>query len=172
MHVAYSSNQVESISAAQVFESPIGPLRLRAAGGSLVELGFHHGAHITATASREDARVLDATRIQLEEYFAGRRMCFDIPLRMHGPAFHQRVWEQLLQIPYGSTVSYGWIASRLGDPGLSRAVGTANGANPIAIVVPCHRVIGADGSLVGYGGGLRRKQALLDLESGRIGLGL
>jgi methylated-DNA-[protein]-cysteine S-methyltransferase len=91
-------------------------------------------------------------------------------MQLEGPEFHHRVWEVLCEIPYGQTRSYGQLATELGDPGAARAVGFANGANPIAIIVPCHRVIGADGSLVGYGGGLRRKRILLDLESNRMAL--
>ena len=87
-----------------------------------------------------------------------------MPLRLEGPAFRRQVWEALLEIPYGETASYGQIADRIGKPGAARAVGVANGHNPIAIIVPCHRVIGANGSLTGYGGGLHRKQILLDLE--------
>ena len=107
---------------------------------------------------------------QLEQYFAGERREFDLNLELAGPAFHQHVWEALTTIPYGETRSYGEIAAQVGDPGAARAVGFANGRNPIAIVVPCHRVIGADGSLTGYGGGLPRKRHLLDLEAGRLAL--
>src|SRR5262249_20208047 len=107
---------------------------------------------------------------QLEQYFAGERGDFDLPPALEGPAFHKRVWEALLAIPYGETRSYGEIAAQVGDPGAARAVGFANGRNPVAIVVPCHRVIGADGSLTGYGGGLPRKRTLLDLEAGRLAL--
>jgi methylated-DNA-[protein]-cysteine S-methyltransferase len=116
----------------------------------------------------EDA-VLAATRRQLVEYFDGVRTVFELPLAPAGTAFQQRVWAALTQIPYGQTQSYGKVAQRLGLlPGASRAVGLANGANPISIVVPCHRVIGADGSLTGYGGGLDRKRFLLDLEQGSL----
>ena len=101
---------------------------------------------------------------QLREYFAGERNVFDLPLQLEGTDFQKRVWEQLLLIPFGETCSYGDIALRLGDPKLTRAVGLSNGSNPIAIVVPCHRVIGASGALTGFGGGLRSKAILLDLE--------
>jgi O-6-methylguanine DNA methyltransferase len=101
---------------------------------------------------------------QLREYFAGRRRTFDHPLAPAGSAFERRVWAALTEIPYGRTLSYGGLARRLGDPNLSRAVGRANGANPLPIVVPCHRVIGAGGKLVGYGGELWRKERLLQLE--------
>jgi O-6-methylguanine DNA methyltransferase len=112
-----------------------------------------------------DSPVLVQTRGWLADYFAGQRASVaDIPLEFHGAAFEQRVWRALLEIPAGETRSYGAIAKALGCAGASRAVGLANGANPIAIIVPCHRVIGASGSLTGYGGGLERKQWLLDHE--------
>ena len=101
---------------------------------------------------------------QLEAYFAGERREFDLELEPVGTNFQRRVWEALLTIPYGETRSYGQIAEQIGSPGASRAVGLANGHNPIGIIVPCHRVIGANGSLTGYGGGLDRKRALLELE--------
>lgn len=103
---------------------------------------------------------------QLDAYFAGELREFDVPLDMRGTPFQRRVWEALLTIPYGETRSYGDIAAALGQPTASRAVGSANGSNPVSIIVPCHRVIGAGGRLVGYGGGLHRKDALLALESG------
>ena len=105
-------------------------------------------------------------RAQLEDYFAGRRRTFDLPLAPVGTPFQRRVWEALREIPYGETVSYGVLAARLGQPGAGRAVGLANGQNPISIVIPCHRVIGAGGALTGYGGGLERKRWLLALEGG------
>jgi methylated-DNA-[protein]-cysteine S-methyltransferase len=101
---------------------------------------------------------------QLSEYFAGTRRTFHLPLRLQGTEFQQRVWRELTEIPYGETWSYGQLARRIGNPNASRAVGLANGRNPISILVPCHRVIGADGSLTGYGGGLERKQWLLAHE--------
>jgi methylated-DNA-[protein]-cysteine S-methyltransferase len=103
---------------------------------------------------------------QLNAYFAGELKDFTLPLRLHGTPFQRNVWEQLRKIPYGETRSYGQLATALGSPGASRAVGLANGRNPIGIIVPCHRVIGASGSLTGYGGGLPRKQRLLELERG------
>lgn len=102
------------------------------------------------------------------EYFAGERAAFDLRLEAVGTPFQHTVWNALRQIPYGQTVSYGQIAERIGRPGASRAVGLANGKNPISVVVPCHRVVGSDGSLTGYGGGLGRKQFLLDLERRRV----
>jgi methylated-DNA-[protein]-cysteine S-methyltransferase len=114
----------------------------------------------------EDAAAapLAAAIRQLSEYFAGSRRVFDLPLRMQGTLFQQRVWRQLAEIPYGTTWSYGELAKRIDNPSASRAVGLANGRNPISILVPCHRVIGADGSLTGYGGGLDRKRWLLAHE--------
>jgi methylated-DNA-[protein]-cysteine S-methyltransferase len=108
----------------------------------------------------------EAARTQLAEYFAGERREFDLPLAMSGADFNRRAWAELLRIPYGETISYGEQARRLGIPSAARAVGTANGLNPLAVVVPCHRVIGADGKLTGYGGGLERKRLLLELEAG------
>ena len=111
-----------------------------------------------------DATALDAAAVQLREYFAGERATFDLPLNPDGNAFERRVWAELARIPYGDTASYAEIARRIGRPGAARAVGRANARNPIAIVVPCHRVIGSDGSLTGYAGGLDAKRALLALE--------
>jgi methylated-DNA-[protein]-cysteine S-methyltransferase len=108
--------------------------------------------------------LLEASR-QLQAYFAGERREFDLPLAPYGSDFQRRVWSALLEIPYGETISYLELARRLGDPRAVRAVGSANGRNPISIIIPCHRVIGADGSLVGYGGGLERKRWLLRHEA-------
>jgi methylated-DNA-[protein]-cysteine S-methyltransferase len=146
--------------------SPIGELMLCGDDASLSALHLPgHWAKPGAGWRRDDARFAGVAR-QLEEYFAGERTTFDIPLRMQGGPFEREVWAELLQIPYGETASYGEIARRVGKPHASRAVGAANGRNPIAIIVPCHRVIGSDGTLTGYGGGLERKRALLDLEAG------
>jgi methylated-DNA-[protein]-cysteine S-methyltransferase len=109
-------------------------------------------------------RQLDEACRQLDDYFAGRRRCFDLPLAPVGTPFQQEVWRALLEIPYGRTSSYSQLAAHIGRPQAVRAVGTANGANPIAIIIPCHRVIGRDGSLTGYAGGLPRKELLLRLE--------
>ena len=109
-------------------------------------------------------RVLEAARAQLEEYFTGARTAFDLPLRPDGSSFQQRVWSRLREIPFGETISYTELARRVGDPSAVRAVGGANARNPLPIVVPCHRVIGADGSLTGFGGGIERKRWLLAHE--------
>src|SRR3954447_19488951 len=108
---------------------------------------------------------LPAVREQLAAYFAGERTSFDVPLDLRGTAFQQRVWAELRGIPYGGTRTYGELAAALGAPAASRAVGLANGRNPVSIVVPCHRVVGASGSVTGYAGGVGRKRALLDLET-------
>ena len=112
--------------------------------------------------------LLDKATLQLEEYFAGRRRSFDLPLDLRGTEFQLRVWNALLEIPYGKTRTYADIARMVGTPKAVRAVGAANGANPVAILVPCHRAIGSDGSLVGYGGGLDLKKRLLALEAGAL----
>ena len=117
---------------------------------------------------RDDA--FGEARSQLGEYFDGTRREFDVPLALAGNEFELRVWGALLEIGYGETASYGAIAARIGAPSAARAVGLANGRNPVAVIVPCHRVIGADGSLTGYGGGLERKRLLLDLEAGVLPL--
>jgi methylated-DNA-[protein]-cysteine S-methyltransferase len=114
--------------------------------------------------ARRDDGALAPARTQLEEYFAGERTAFDLPVAPAGTPFQQSVWAQLRRIPYGTTTTYGELAARLGRPTAVRAVGAANGANPVSIVIPCHRVIGASGLLTGYGGGLAAKRRLLDLE--------
>jgi methylated-DNA-[protein]-cysteine S-methyltransferase len=144
-------------------DSPIGRLLLHSDGVALTGLYMNVAASASWT---EDANVgpLPQTARQLDEYFIGRRREFDLPLRLEGTGFQQRVWQVLTEIPYGATWSYGELARRIGNPNASRAVGLANGRNPISILVPCHRVIGADGSLTGYGGGLERKRWLLAHE--------
>ncbi len=158
-----------------VIDSPIGPLTLQSDGtaltglnmdtpGSTVELGTGK-AHAQPT---EDPRagVLPIAIRQLAEYFAGSRREFELPLNLRGTEFQRRVWRALTGIPYGNTQSYGELARRIENPGAARAVGLANNRNPVPIIVPCHRVIGADGSLTGYGGGLDRKRWLLAHEAG------
>ncbi|MCL4864936.1 MAG: methylated-DNA--[protein]-cysteine S-methyltransferase, partial [Gemmatimonadales bacterium] len=113
------------------------------------------------------SKIIAQTEAELAEYFEGRRREFSIPLAYPGTPFQESVWRQLLRIPYGQTLSYDGLATRIGRPGAQRAVGTANGCNRIAILIPCHRVIRSDGTLSGYGGGVWRKQRLLDLERGR-----
>ncbi len=115
--------------------------------------------------------VAEAVR-QLSEYFARKRAAFDLPIAPAGTPFQRRVWDELQKVPYGDTVSYGEIARRIGHPTASRAVGAANGANPIPIIIPCHRAVGSDGSMTGYGGGVERKRTLLAIESGQAPLAL
>jgi methylated-DNA-[protein]-cysteine S-methyltransferase len=165
--VAAETGQAEAI-----FDTPVGPLIARANDEGLSELLFvRRGRQASSEGGDPSARrYIRAIELQLSEYFDGKRKTFDVPLRLQGPPFHMRVWKELLGIPYGETISYGELAKRVGDPTTARAVGAANGANPIVIVIPCHRVIGTSGKLVGYGGGLWRKRTLLDLECGRLAL--
>jgi len=147
-------------------ETPIGPLGLTATQDGLAEIWFggYPPTVPRGLGERDPAGVLELARAQLTEYFAGSRMTFDLPLARSGSAFELGVWDLLRRIPAGQTASYGELARKLGDQTLARAVGRANGQNPLPIVVPCHRVIGADGSLVGFGGGLDRKRWLLEHE--------
>jgi methylated-DNA-[protein]-cysteine S-methyltransferase len=149
-------------------ESPIGPLTVVAERGAVVAIEMRPAARSAAAegAARvdEDGTLTEARR-QLDAYFAGDLRSFSLPLEPRGTPFQLSVWRTLERIPYGDTASYGDIAAAIGAPRASRAVGAANGANPIPIVVPCHRVIGRDGTLTGYGGGLERKRTLLALES-------
>jgi methylated-DNA-[protein]-cysteine S-methyltransferase len=144
----------------------LGELTLVADGDKLTGLYFpHHWYRPSALGEFVDGdRFLAGVAEQLDDYLAGRRTSFDIPVALAGDEFQQRVWEMLTEIPYGAMTTYGALATRLGDPTLARRVGQAVGRNPVSIVVPCHRVVGKDGKLTGYAGGLRRKQHLLDLE--------
>jgi methylated-DNA-[protein]-cysteine S-methyltransferase len=150
-----------------IHTSPLGPIRLRADDDALRELTFAEGA---ATEPPSEHPILLAACCQLDEYFAGERTTFYLPVRLDGTAWEQRVWAELRTIPYGETTTYGALAARLGAPTAARAVGSANGRNPISIVVPCHRVIGAGGALTGYAWGVGRKAGLLDLERGALTL--
>ncbi|MGY1640022.1 methylated-DNA--[protein]-cysteine S-methyltransferase [Geodermatophilus sp. SYSU D00703] len=146
--------------------SPIGPLTPVAEDGALVALYMDlpgRDPDAAAVGERDDAAFADVVH-QLDEYFSGERTAFDLPLRPSGNDLQLAVWRLMAEIPYGETRSYGSLARQLGDRTLAQAVGTACGRNPLPVVVPCHRVIGADGSLVGFGGGLPRKRFLLDLE--------
>ncbi|MEU3765808.1 methylated-DNA--[protein]-cysteine S-methyltransferase [Amycolatopsis keratiniphila] len=153
-----------------VIDSPYDKLTLVANGESLCGVYMVQQRHRPAEESfghpDPGAPVFVDTEKQLKEYFAGQRKEFDLPLSFGGTEFQRMVWEGLLGIPYGETVSYGQLADRLGRPTASRAVGLANGKNPISIIVPCHRVIGSNGDLTGYGGGVERKRHLLDFERG------
>jgi methylated-DNA-[protein]-cysteine S-methyltransferase len=150
-------------------DSPIGELLLLGDGRALHGLHIQGGRRPVTIAPQwqRSAAPFAAVRAQLRRYFAGERLTFDAPLAIDGTRFERRVWRALQDIPYGETVSYGEIAKRIDQPSAARAVGLANGRNPIAIIVPCHRVIGANGTLTGYGGGLERKQLLLELERGQ-----
>jgi methylated-DNA-[protein]-cysteine S-methyltransferase len=147
-----------------IFESPIGPLTLQAGPGGVRRLSFP-GATDALDEHARDRAGLAAAVAQLEGYFAGEVRAFDLELELAGTPFQQRVWRALREIEYGTTVSYTELAHRVGRPDIVRAVGGAVGRTPVPIIVPCHRVVGADGSLTGYGGGLHRKRALLDLEA-------
>ncbi len=150
-------------------ESPIESLLLSSDGESLTSLSMvtqRHGPFFSETWIRDDnAKPFVEARKQLKAYFAGELTEFDLPLNMRGTEFQRQVWQELQNIPFGVTISYGELAERVGNPNSSRAVGAANGRNPISIVVPCHRVIGSNGKLTGYGGGVERKEWLLAHES-------
>lgn len=148
--------------------SPIGELTVYAVGGRLTGVLFEDNRYPPDREGwrRDDAEpALVETRRQLDEYFAGRRRAFELPMQARGTEFQQRVWGALLEIPFGETRSYGEQARRIGDSKAVRAVGLANGRNPIPVIVPCHRVIGADGSMTGFGGGIERKKWLLAHEA-------
>ena len=157
-----------------VFPTEIGPITVTVnLGGEVTELWTRdRGDELSIKPGySKDASAVEFARFQVQEYAAGKRQRFDLALKPAGTAFQLEVWNQLLLIPYGQTRSYGELAAMLGNPKASRAVGRANGTNPISIIVPCHRVIGASGALTGYGGGLPMKQKLLQLE-GVLGAGL
>jgi methylated-DNA-[protein]-cysteine S-methyltransferase len=176
---------MDRVSSYLIVVSPIGELTLVARAADLIEIRLPGEAPIgpvppiretPPTRNVPPARdvlvaaagVLDETRRQLDEYFAGRRTAFELPLRAAGTPWQQEVWAALSGIPYGEVVTYGDVARRLGRPAAARAVGRATGQNPLPIVVPCHRVIGADGGLTGYGGGLEAKRRLLALERAAV----
>ena len=149
-------------------DSPVGGLLLARDEAGLRMIHFANGRHRRSPAAEwhERNEGFDDTVAQLTEYFAGARRQFDLQLAPQGTPFQQLVWRALLDIPYGETISYGELAARIGQRTASRAVGLANGSNPLSIVIPCHRVIGANGKLTGYGGGLPVKERLLALERG------
>jgi methylated-DNA-[protein]-cysteine S-methyltransferase len=156
-------------------ESPVGRLLLVADEDGLIEIAFAEGrtrpvvnpSWIDLTGIRGGALLREPVR-QLDAFFGGELRDFDLPLKPKGTAFQQRVWKLLREIPFGETISYGELARRTGNPAASRAVGLANGSNPIAIVIPCHRVIGSNGKLTGYGGGLANKRWLIDFERSQL----
>jgi methylated-DNA-[protein]-cysteine S-methyltransferase len=154
----------------RTIDSPVGTLTLAGHDGVLTHLRMDDQAHPPSgrAAWAEDPDAFADVVEQLAGYFAGERVDFEVALRLEGTDFQRRVWQALLDIPYGETRSYGQLAAAIGRPSASRAVGMANGRNPISIIVPCHRVIGSNGSLTGYGGGLDRKRTLLDHERQRL----
>ncbi len=161
--------KTDSLTYFTIFVSPIGKLLLTGNGKDLTGLNFQDGTHpekIDPDWVRDDAQFAQSVE-QLEAYFAGDLKQFDLPMAPKGTDFQMSVWEALCSIPYGRTISYGQLAEQIGNPKAVRAVGGANGKNPIAIIVPCHRVIGSDGTLTGFGGGLPIKEALLTLEGNR-----
>lgn len=148
------------------FDSPTGKLTLVANEKALLGIAWDaEGSKHAHLPSDPNHPILRLTAKQLSEYFLGRRQIFELPLELHGTEFQKSVWQSLQSIPYGQTWSYGRLAKSIGNPKASRAVGGANNKNPIPIVVPCHRVIGASGSLVGFGGGLKAKEILLQIEN-------
>ncbi len=147
-----------------IISSPIGNLLLVEADNQLVEVSFTERK--IAPVPKND--VLSAAKIQLDEYFGGQRQEFTLPIKPEGTGFQQKVWQELMLIPYGSTISYQEVANRLGDPKCFRAAATANGKNPIPIIIPCHRVIGSSGEMTGYAGGIQRKKDLLALEGAEV----
>jgi methylated-DNA-[protein]-cysteine S-methyltransferase len=152
--------------------SPVGPLLLAADAAGLRQILFANGKHPAQPSPewREDSAPCEEPIRQLRAYFAGELEAFDLPLALQGTPFQLKVWQLLCDIPYGETISYGELARRAGNPKASRAVGLANGSNPIPIIIPCHRVIGSNGKLTGYGGGLPIKEKLLALERRQLRL--
>jgi methylated-DNA-[protein]-cysteine S-methyltransferase len=151
-----------------VYESPIGKLTLASNGEALTQLEFEDPRYALTQHPRGDDKILRQARKELDAYFAGKLKDFTVPVAPQGTEFQKKAWKALQKIPYGTTRSYGQQAKVVGNPSASRAVGAANGRNPIAVIIPCHRVIGSNGSLTGFGGGMKRKQFLLDLEQGEL----
>ena len=153
-------------------ETILGPLLLAADGAGLRSISFENGrrpARLDPSWQKDESRLRETIR-ELRAYFAGKLEKFDLPLAPEGTAFQLKVWKKLCEIPYGETISHGELARRIGNPNAARAVGLANGSNPIPIVIPCHRVIGSNGKLTGYGGGLPIKEKLLALERRQLRL--
>lgn len=163
---AVNRTSKESTVSYWISTSPVGRLLLVGSSAGLQALQFQDGAHPLGIQPtwEKTCEPFSAVLEQLQQYFDGSRKRFQIKLNLQGTSFQRQVWQALQRIPYGRTVSYGEIAMQVGFPKASRAVGAANGQNPVSIIVPCHRVIGKNGHLVGYGGGLPIKEALLDLE--------
>jgi methylated-DNA-[protein]-cysteine S-methyltransferase len=154
------------------FESPVGRLLLAGDAKGLRRVSFENSKRSAPLKSewKQNRAAFGEVIRQLQAYFRGELKEFDVPLAMEGTEFQLRVWNELREIPYGETISYAQLAGRIGNPKAARAVGLANGSNPIPIIVPCHRVIGSDGSLTGFGGGLPTKKMLLELESKQLSL--
>jgi methylated-DNA-[protein]-cysteine S-methyltransferase len=146
-----------------VYDSPVGPLQMVSDGSSLIGLYFNKKTSAASAADDPSVSPFRETAEQLDKYFAGLLEVFELPILLNGSEFQVRAWNELRNIPYGKTISYKVQAEKIGS--VPRAVGLANGQNPVSIIIPCHRVIGADGRLVGYGGGLNRKRALLEFEA-------
>lgn len=153
-----------------MIDSPVGKILIAGTAQYLTEVLFLEGRHpVTINPEWQvDDQLFDEAAAQLSRYFERKLFTFDLPLKLEGTPFQIEVWNALKEIPYGKTISYGELARRIDRPKAVRAVGAANGQNPISIIVPCHRVIGSNGSLTGYGGGLKNKEALLALEQGRV----
>ena len=166
------NSAVSEVTTYTQMESPVGPLLLVADDAGLREILFVNGTHHAKPNPEwsEDEAPVKETMRQLRAYFAGKLERFDLPLAPQGTPFQLDVWRRLCEIPYGETISYGELARKIGNPNASRAVGLANGSNPIPIVIPCHRVIGSNGKLTGYGGGLPIKEKLLALERKQLTL--
>ena len=151
------------------YHSPVGIIKIKISGSYLNELIYINDeseiSPETIQLSAEEKKVLKKCIIQFDEYFSGKRKIFDLPVKQEGTVFQQKVWSELIKIPFGKTISYLQLAQWLGDVKSIRAAASANGRNKLNIIVPCHRVIGSDGSLIGYGGGLPRKKWLLDHEN-------
>ncbi|MBQ5588118.1 MAG: methylated-DNA--[Selenomonadales bacterium] len=152
------------MTAEKIIASPVGSIYLAAQDGKLIAVRTHHLPNSCHRGDTRDERVLEKTEKQLEEYFAGKRYTFDLPLCMNGTAFQRDVWQATLAVPYGKTATYGDIARAVGNERSARAVGMAENKNPFHIIVPCHRIVGAGGKLTGYAGGLAIKSTLLALE--------
>jgi methylated-DNA-[protein]-cysteine S-methyltransferase len=167
--------RVSEATATSVIESPVGPLHLAATDEGLTHILFVDQMDREPQVVSGDGaarRIVRETERQLDDYFAGRRRKFDVPLAPAGTEFQRATWKALAEVPYGETISYAELARRMDRPRAVRAVGAANGANPIPIILPCHRIVGADQSLTGYGGGLDRKRRLLSLEGVELQEGL
>lgn len=149
-----------------IYNSPVGTLNIRAENGFLSKIIFSNETNLPQSENEENNKeVLEICRLQLDEYFAGERRTFDVPIHQDGTPFQQKIWTELMNIPYGKTISYLELSRRINNIKAIRAVGTANGRNNLPIIVPCHRVIGSDGSLTGYSGGVWIKKLLLDHEN-------